>query len=48
MLCIRDIENMNALDGIEKQQWIREIFRRRREQHLVINWIGTETRKGLG
>lgn len=40
MLCIRDIENMKALDGVKKKQWIRGLFRRKHKQHLVINWIG--------
>lgn len=37
MVCMRDVENMKALDRLEKKQWILELFRRKCEQHLVIN-----------
>lgn len=43
MLLIRNVENMKAVDKVEKKQWIREIFRRNYKQHL-----GTEGRKELG
>lgn len=40
MLHITETENMKALNGVKKKQWVREILRRKQEHHLVINLFG--------
>lgn len=40
MLHIRNIKDTKVLNGVEKKQWIREIFRKKYKQRLVIYRIG--------